>query len=76
MASIKDIFVGKKTRNSIYTADAIKNLLVKIACGKTKYNLTTKTGKKCFYNEVYNAMSKYFILDIVNKNLKDSTYIH
>ena len=71
MASIKDIFVGKKTRNSIYTADAIKNLLVKIACGKTKYNLTTKTGKKCFYNEVYHAMSKYFMLNIVNKNLKE-----
>lgn len=35
MNTIKDIFVGKKTRNSIYTADAIKNLLVKIACGKT-----------------------------------------
>ncbi len=71
MNTIKDIFVGKKTRNSIYTADAIKNLLVKVACGKTKYNLTTKTGKKCFYTEVYHAMSKYFMMDVVNKVLKD-----
>lgn len=70
MNTIKDIF-SKKTRNTIYMSEGIKNLLTKIACGKKKYNLTTKMDKKCFYNEVFNVMIKYFTMDIVNKNLKE-----
>lgn len=71
MNTIKDIFVGKKTRNSVYMAEGIKNLLTKIACSKKKYNLTTKMDKKCFYNEVFKVMTKYFTGNIMNKNLKE-----
>lgn len=60
MATITSIFEGKKTRNSIYMHQAIQNLLTRLAFGKTKYNLTTKTGRKCFHTELAKAMELSF----------------
>lgn len=60
MATITSIFEGKKTRNSIYMHQIIQNLLTHLAYGKTKYNLTTKTGRKCFHAELAKAMEQCF----------------
>lgn len=60
MATITSIFEGKKTRNSIYMHQVIQNLLTHLAYGKTKYNLTTKTGRKCFHAELAKAMEISF----------------
>lgn len=60
MATITSIFEGKKTRNSIYMHQVIQNLLTHLAYGKTKYNLTTKTGRKCFHAELAKAMELSF----------------
>ena len=60
MATITSIFEGKKTRNSIYMHQVIHNLLTHLAFGKIKYNLTTKTGRKCFHAELAKAMELCF----------------
>ena len=60
MATITSIFEGKKTRNSIYMHQVIQNLLTHLAFGKIKYNLTTKTGRKCFHAELAKAMELSF----------------
>lgn len=60
MTTITSIFEGKKTRNSIYMHQVIQNLLTHLAYGKTKYNLTTKTGRKCFHAELAKAMELCF----------------
>lgn len=60
MTTITSIFEGKKTRNSIYMHQVIQNLLTHLAFGKTKYNLTTKTGRKCFHAELAKAMELSF----------------
>ena len=60
MATITSIFEGKKTRSSIYMHQIIQNLLTHLAYGKTKYNLTTKTGRKCFHAELAKAMELSF----------------
>ena len=60
MATITSIFEGKKTRNSIYMHQVIHNLLTHLAFGKIKYNLTTKTGRKCFHAELAKAMELSF----------------
>lgn len=69
MATITSIFEGKKTRNSIYMHQVIQNLLTHLAFGKIKYNLTTKTGRKCFHAELAKAMelsfSRYDILSVM-----------
>lgn len=60
MTTITTIFEGKKTRNSIYMHQTIQNLLTHLAFGKTKYNLTTKTGRKSFHAELAKAMERIF----------------
>ena len=60
MTTITTIFEGKKTRNSIYMHQTIQNLLTHLAFGKIKYNLTTKTGRKCFHTALCKAMELCF----------------